>query len=216
MIRVLLVNEVRLVSNVIAALLEGVPDIQAVGTATTIDEALAQFSRCDVMLVSARLPDDGALRLTRAVAATQSAVRVLILGLNELRERVLQFVEAGAAGYVLKDDSVDDLLDRIRAAHAGRALVSPEVTAALIERVSELARQTAEPSEAAETVGNEIELTSRELEILKLIGDGLTNQAIADQLCIEVGTVKNHVHNILQKLNVSSRRDAAGYLSSIR
>lgn len=210
MIRVLLVNEVRLVSNVIAAVMDGVTDISAVGAAATIEEALTRLDTCDVLLVSARLPGDGALRLTQAVAKTNPSVRVLVLGLSETRERIMRYIEAGASGYVLKDDSVDDLLERIRAAHAGQALVSPELTAAFIERISELARMSADMENG---IAGSPDLTSREYEILEMIGQDLTNQEIAEQLCIEVGTVKNHVHSILQKLNVSSRRDAAAYLA---
>ena len=213
MIRVLLVNEVRLVSHVIAAVMEGIDDMLAVGTATTMEEAVAQLDQCDVLLVSARLPNDGALQLTRAVAETNPAVRVLVLGLSESRERVLQYIEAGASGYVLKDDSVDDLIERIRAAHAGQALISPELTAAMMERISELARLSADVEDG---VTSSSELTTREVEILEMIGQGLTNQEIAQQLVIEVGTVKNHVHSILQKLNVSNRRDAAAYLAIIK
>ena len=210
MIRVLLVNEVRLVSNVIATVMESVTDISAVGTAATLAEALAQLNRCDILLVSAGLPDDGALELTRAVIETNPAIRVLVLGLNESRERVLRYIEAGAAGYVLKDDSVDDLMARIRAAHAGQALVSPELTGALIERISELARTSAKLGNSA---AGTPDLTSREHEILEMIGQGLTNQEIAGQLFIEIGTVKNHVHSILKKLNVNSRRAAAACLA---
>ncbi len=210
MIRVLLVNEVRLVSDAIAAVMESVTDMAAVGTAATPEEAVAQLDQCDILLVSADLPADGALQLTRTVIETSPSVRVLVLGLSESRERVLRYIEAGAAGYVLKDDSVDDLLARIRAAYAGQALVSPELTAALIGRISELARKSVDREAGAEGTAD---LTSREHEILQMIGQGLTNQEIAGQLFIEIGTVKNHVHSILQKLNVSSRRAAAAYLA---
>jgi DNA-binding NarL/FixJ family response regulator len=91
--------------------------------------------------------------------------------------------------------------------------VSPELTAALIERISEMARMSADPEDGA---GGTADLTSREHEILEMIGQGLTNQQIAGQLFIEIGTVKNHVHSILQKLNVSRRRDAAAYLAFLK
>jgi RNA polymerase sigma factor (sigma-70 family) len=212
-IRVLLVNEMRLVSNVIASVLEDEPDIEVVGCAASVDEALALATESDVVLVSTRLPDNGALKLTSAIAETDPSVKVLVLGLGESKRRVLRYVEAGANGYTLKNDSVDDLLEHIRAAQKGKALVSPKIAAALMTRVTELAQLFAEIESG---INEAIDLTPREREILELVGQGLTNQEIADRLVIEVGTVKNHVHSILQKLDVSSREDAASYLALVR
>jgi two-component system nitrate/nitrite response regulator NarL len=124
-----------------------------------------------------------------------------------------RYVEAGANGYVLKDNSVDELLTRIRVAYREKALVSPKIVAALMSRVTEWAQLFAD-IEAG--ISESADLTPREREILELIGQGLTNQEIADSLFIEVGTVKNHVHNILQKLDVSSRQDAAAYLAVVK
>jgi DNA-binding NarL/FixJ family response regulator len=107
---------------------------------------------------------------------------------------------------------VDELLRNIRAAYRGEALVSPEIAGALMSRVTELAQIFAEVTSIPESV----ELTSREHEVLKLVAKDLSNQEIADRLVIEVGTVKNHVHSILQKLNASSREDAAAYWSIIK
>lgn len=212
MIRVLLVNQIRIMGNVIAAVLQNEPDIEVLGCATTIDEALAEARTADVVVVSTRLRDDGALKVTQAVAAAELPARVLVLGLAESREEILRYVEGGAAGYILQDDSVDDLLSKIRTAHGGEAMISPEIAAALISRVAELAQSLPKP-EAVQA--DAIELTPREREILELIGEGLSNQEIAERLVVEVGTVKNHVHNILQKLNVSSRREAAAYFATI-
>lgn len=212
MIRVLLVNEIRLMSNVIGSVLEDEPDPEVVGGVTSLDEALLLVPESDVVLVSTHLPEDGALKLTSTIAEAHPSVKVLVLGLAETKGQVLQYIEAGADGYVLKDDSVGDLLSRIRAAQSGEALVSPNNAAALMSRVGELAQLFADVesglSEAAD-------LTPREREILELIGQGLTNQEIADHLVIEVGTVKKHVHSILQKLDVGNRQDAAAYLAVI-
>jgi two-component system NarL family response regulator len=198
---------------VIASVLEDESDIEVVGRAAPVDEALALAKESDVVLVSTRLPDNGALKLTSAIAEADPSVKVLVLGLGESKERVLRYVEAGADGYVLKNDSVDDLLRHIRAAQRGKALVSPKIAAALMSRVTELAQLFAEIESG---ISESADLTPREREILELIGQGLTNQEIADRLVIEVGTVKNHVHSILQKLDVSSRQDAASYLALIR
>jgi two-component system NarL family response regulator len=212
MIRVLLVNSIPLIGNLISAVLQEEPDMVAAGKATTLEQTLAQAAGCDVLLVSTRLPDDSAIRITRAVAQSGLPAKVLMLGLAQSEQEILRYIEAGAAGYVLQDESVDDLLAKIRATDSGQAHVSPEIAAALMGRVAELAQQTSQTADAAPELA---ELTQREREILELIGEGLTNHEIAQRLVIEVGTVKNHVHSILQKLNVSSRRDAASYLSSL-
>jgi DNA-binding NarL/FixJ family response regulator len=211
MIGVLVVNKSSLMCSVTAAALKHEPDIRVVGLATNVDEALNLIWRCncDLVLANVNLPHDGTLKLIRAAKAF-SSVKVLVMGLAKAEEEViLRYIEAGAAGYVLGEDSLEDLLKNIRAVYHGEALVSPEVAAAMISRIAELA----EPYSTIEPGGDEVtELTPREREVLDLIGEGLSNQEIAVRLVIEVGTVKNHVHNILRKLDVSSRQDACGVL----
>ncbi|HSM71032.1 MAG TPA: response regulator transcription factor [Anaerolineales bacterium] len=214
LINLLLVNEIRLIGNIIVAALEDEPDINVVGCVTSPEEALkiVQEKVVDAVLVSTRLADQGALKLTRAIAEMEPATKVLALGLSEERKNILRYVEAGAAGYVLKDDSLDDLVGTVRAVQDGEMHVSPKIAAAMMERLSGLARVFSDiENSSADTAG----LTTREAEVLKLIGEGLTNQQIAEELIIEIGTVKNHVHNILEKLNVSSRGEAAAYLAYI-
>jgi DNA-binding NarL/FixJ family response regulator len=166
----------------------------------------------DVALVSTRLPDHGGLRLTSAISEIAPATKVLALGLTEEKKRILRYVEAGASGYILQDDSLEDLVEIIRATRDGKVFVSPQIAAAMMERLSNLAQMfTGMESNLMDTTS----LTSREMEVLELISKGFTNQQIAQHLVIEVGTVKNHVHNILEKLNVSSRGEAAAYLAFI-
>jgi DNA-binding NarL/FixJ family response regulator len=214
MIGVLIVNTSRLICSVIATALKDEPDIHVVGVVTSVDEALnlIRTSNYDVVLASTNLPHNGAFELLRAVKANTS-IKVLVMGLSELEEVILRYIEAGAAGYVLREDSVDDLLKNIRAAHGGEALVSPEITAALMARIAQLAELR--PPKEYETE-EFTDITPREREVLDLIGEGLSNQEIANRLVIELGTVKNHVHSILQKLDVSSRQDAAMYWDAIQ
>jgi two-component system, NarL family, response regulator LiaR len=215
MIRILLVNEIQLISNVIAVALEDEPDIKVVGQATSVDDALAFIinNDVDVALVSTRLPDLGALQFTRSLSKSNSSIKVLILGLNEVKEQILPFIEAGAVGYLLKDDSVENMIECIRNAQENQAIVSPKMAAVLMSRVVELARLLSEiKPNGYESNG----LTPREMEVLALIEKGCSNQEIADRLFIEVGTVKNHVHSILEKLEVGNRNDAAAYLSLIQ
>lgn len=210
MIRVLIVTEIQLIGHAIASVLEEEPDVQVTGYVASLPDALRLAAESDVALISPRLPGNDALKLTRTLAEGFPDLKILALGLTESRAWVLEYVEAGAAGYVARDDSVEDLLRRIRAAHQDRAVVSPEIAAALMDRVARYAQLF---DEVESGLYEEANLTPRERETLDLIGQGLTNQEIADRLVIEVGTVKNHVHSILSKLGVSSRDDAAAYLA---
>jgi DNA-binding NarL/FixJ family response regulator len=215
MINILLVNEIRLMCNILASALDGEEDIRVVGCATSVEEALNEIKRkkVDVVLASTRLANQGALHLTKFVTDSNPDTNVLVLGVTERKEHVLQFVEAGAVGYIVKDDTVEDMLEAIRASQSGKALVSPKIAAALMERVSELAGFFADlETGVIEGAG----LTERELEVLELLGKNMTNQEISEYLVIEVGTVKNHVHSILNKLNVNTRDEAATYLALIK
>lgn len=188
-IRLLLVNESGLVGNVISAALEDESDLKVVASVTDAEAALRalQEQTIDVALVSTRLPDQGALKLTRAIAQLAPSTKVLALGLTEDKRHVLRYVEAGATGYVLQDHSLEDLVEIVRAAQDGKVLVSPQIAAAMMERLSDLARLF---SDIENHVGDTTSLTGRELEVLELIGRGLTNQQIAEKLVIETGTVK--------------------------
>jgi DNA-binding NarL/FixJ family response regulator len=211
MIHVLVVHQAHLISSLITSVLSEEEDVYVVGRASSPEEALAkiELSNCNVILVAATLPDGGALQLTKAVSEQYSHIKVLVIGLPESESMILEYVSAGAAGYVLQDVPVEQLLENVRAIHEDKALISPTVASALMSRVAELSRITSQHElnpEAYEL------LTPREREVLALIGENLTNQQIGDKLFIEVGTVKNHVHNILKKLGVNSREDAAAYL----
>lgn len=214
-IHLLLVNESGLIGNVIRAALEDEPDLKVVASVTSAEAALkiVREQTIDVALVSTRLPEQGALKLTSAITQLAPSTKVLALGLTEEKKHVLRYVEAGATGYVLRDHSLEDLIETVRAAQDGKVFVSPQIAAAMMERLSSLARMF---SDIENNVTDTTSLTSRELEVLELIGKGLTNQQIAEKLVIEIGTVKNHVHSILEKLNVRTRNEAAAYLAFIK
>ena len=135
-INLLLVNEIRLMGNVIVAALEDEPDIHVVSCVTTYEEALqvVQEKEIDVALVSTRLPDNGGLRLTSAIGEIAPSIKVLALGLTEEKKRVLRYVEAGASGYILKDDSLEDLIEIVRATQEGKVFVSPQIAAVAVVR----------------------------------------------------------------------------------
>ena len=211
MIRVIVVHQAKLIANIIASVLSEEADIHVIGTAVNIEDSLnkADRSSCNMILTSATLPNNGALRLTEKIATTYPDIKVLVIGIPKSKSVILQYVMAGASGYVLQDVPVERLLDNVRAAHNDKALVSPAIAAVLMNQVAELAQISTQNDLDPQML---TDLTPREKDVLTLIGDNLSNQDIADQLVIEVGTVKNHVHSILKKLDVNSREEAATYL----
>ena len=216
LIKVLLVIEVRLIANLFVSVLEDEPDMEVTGVVSTLDDAL-EFLRThmvDVVLVSMGLPNQDALQLTRSTMDNTPATKVVILGLSEENQHdTLRYIEAGAAGYIVKDSSLHELIEVIRLAQRGEAHISTRMAGAMMDRLFRLARVF---SAVENRMDGDVRLTSREVEVLQFIGQGLTNQEIAARLVVEVGTVKNHVHRILEKLNVRSRQEAASYLAFIK
>ena len=215
-IKVLLVIEVRLIANIFASVLGDEPSIEIVGCVSTLEDALEflQTQKADVVLVSVGLPNQEALKLTHTIVESSPTTKVLALGLSEENQHdTLRYIEAGASGYILKDSSLKELIEIIRLAQKGEAQVSTRMAGAMMERLFRLARMF---SAVENKIDGDVHLTSRELEVLQFISEGLTNQEIAARLVVEVGTVKNHVHRILEKLNVSSRQEAASYLAFIK
>jgi DNA-binding NarL/FixJ family response regulator len=216
LIKVLLVIEVRLIGNIFASVIGEEADIKVAGSVTTLQDALEfiQTRDVDIILVSAGLPDHDALELTRAIMERGLSIKVLVLGLSEEnKNEALRYIEVGACGYILKDSSVNELIEAIRLAQKGEAQISSRIAGAMMERLFYLARMF---SAVENKMDGDVRLTSRELEVLQFIGEGLTNQEIAARLVVEVGTVKNHVHSILEKLNVNNREEAASYLAFIK
>jgi len=215
-IKVLLVIEVRLIADIFASVLGDEPNMEVAGCVSTLEDALEflQTQKVDVALVSVGLPNQDALKLTRTIMESSPSTKVLALGLSEENHHdTLRYIEAGAAGYILTDSSLEELIEVIRLAQKGEAQVSTRMAGAMMERLFRLARMF---STVENKIDGDVRLTSRELEVLQFIGEGLTNQEIAARLVVEVGTVKNHVHRILEKLNVNNRQAAASYLAFLK
>lgn len=212
MIRVQIVHEIHLVCNALANVLRDEADIRVFGLASCIEDAKVQLEAgsCDVILVNVSRPSQNILQFIQEVVQKNRNLKVLVVGVIEAEEFILQCFQAGAVGYALRDDSLDELLHKIRAAYHGKTFVSPEIAGALVSRVAELSKFVTNVDGDANTFSLlSAELTPREREVLRYIERGSSNQDIADALTIEVGTVKNHVHNILKKLNVDNRKRAA-------
>jgi DNA-binding NarL/FixJ family response regulator len=201
-IRIVIVADTRLYREGLAQVLSRGAHISVVATAARQDEALARLRdlKPDVVLVDMAMPDS--LPAVRAVVESAADAPVVALGVADDDDDVLGCAEAGVAGYVPRDASVDHLVAVIESAARGEAICSPRIAASLLRRVATLA--------AGQGAGvPQGQLTSREREIVGLIDRGLSNKEISGHLGIEVATVKNHVHNLLEKLKVHRRGEAA-------
>jgi two-component system nitrate/nitrite response regulator NarL len=207
-IRVLIVDEMQLTCNLLAAVLEDAPDIDVIGWARTEEEAETRAAHCDVVLVNHLLPEHGALKLTKMLSGSHPSVNVIVVGLSAALPVILKYIEAGVAGYVLADDSVAALLAQLRATARETTIVSLRIATALMPRLNQLAMMIPRSGPYPTPSPN---LTRREREVVELIGRGLTNAEIAEHLFITVGTAKNHVHNAFKKLGVDKREDAGAY-----
>jgi two-component system nitrate/nitrite response regulator NarL len=167
-------------------------------------EALNKVRECQpaVVLIDRDLPDEMALTLTAQLTRDFPRVSALIFGLVEVAADIREYVEAGARGYVLRDASIDHLSIAIESIARGETVCSPQITYAMFSRLAELAHQP----RRGQTI-----LTTREMEILQLIAQGWSNKRIASHLFVSLYTIKNHVHNILKKLQVQRRLEAVAY-----
>jgi len=209
MIRILLAHPSRLVCDSLRSALDEESDVYVVGCATSAEELRFLLPHGNVVLLGLELEDVSAFELLSEMRTTHPHVKVIILGVDDRLQTILRYIEAGAAGYILQNESVDDMVQKLVAAHEDRAIISPTVAAALMERLSQLTNRELPMSYIEARESQFSELTPREQEVLQLITDGCTNQEIANELVVECGTVKNHVHNILKKLEVNSRHEAA-------
>jgi two-component system NarL family response regulator len=204
-IRVFIADDNRLLREGLAAMLIEIEDIHVVGMASSGMQALEHIKKLvpDIALVDIGMPDKDGLDVTQALHTDLPEVKVIILGMPDLTDEIMTCIEAGAAGYVLKEASFEYLVESIRLVQQGESFCSPRMAASLFSRVAELVRERI-PESA-------VKLTPREVEVVNKIADGLSNKEIADKLFIEEQTVKNHIHNILDKLQLHNRLEAVQY-----
>jgi two-component system, NarL family, response regulator LiaR len=196
-IRVMLVDDHTMVRRGLATFLKVFDDLQLAGEAESGEAAIQLCGEAlpDVILMDMVLPMMDGATATRAIHQQFPQVQVIALSSFKEGSLIKKALEAGAIGYLLKDVSADDLVRAIRAAHAGRATLSPEAAQALVETTNQLP-----------TPG--LDLTEREREVLTLMIEGLNNTQIAGRLTVSPSTIKSHVSNILSKLGVASRTEA--------
>jgi DNA-binding NarL/FixJ family response regulator len=216
MIRVLLVDDQNLVRQGIRLLLEIEPDIQVVGQAANGREAIQQVEALhpEVVLMDIRMPEMDGVAATREISARFPEVGVIILTTFEDDEIVFDGLKAGARGYLLKDISSEEMAEAVRQVAAGGALIQPSITRKVLAEFSRLASakynlpadKLEKPSPSPANLTEP--LTEREMEVLQAIASGLSNREIAERLVITEGTVKNHVSNLITKLEVRDRTQA--------
>jgi len=202
-IRVLVADDHAIVRKGICALLATEPNIEVVGEAEDGQDAItqAQAIQPDVILMDLVMPGTDGLEATRRLSACQPQTRILVLTSFAGDDKVFPAIRAGAQGYLLKDTGPEELVRAIRQVHRGESSLHPSVARMVL-------RQLSGPSEQAPT--SEV-LTEREIEVLALVARGCSNREISDHLTISEATVRTHVSNILSKLNLCSRTQAALY-----
>jgi len=210
--RIFIIGDNRLFTEAVASMLNAREGITLIGSTADQYEALeAVRSRpMDIVLVDANMGDPQVVLLTRDIKAEAPELKVIILGLDISDESILGYIGAGADGYVLKDESFNELVCTIQEVRMGRTSCSTRVAALVVAKVTELTRDR-----RGRHLLRRTPLTPREQDILKLIATGLANKEIAEQLHISVSTVKNHVHNILDKFQVHYRHEAIRYAYDI-
>lgn len=206
--RVLIVDDCTLYRDYLVTVLESHGAV-APGVAWDRSSLIAAFEVALPRIVLLNMASRDSSMLLRQALALGPQVRVVVLGVSEEDEsEIVACAEAGVAGYHLRTESLRELLVLIRKVAAGESLCSPRISAILLRRLSVLASQR-------QPMAKELVLTAREIQILRMLELGLANRQIADELCIAVHTVKNHVHSLLTKLGVSTRAQAAARARSI-
>jgi two-component system nitrate/nitrite response regulator NarL len=203
MIRIMIVGEIRLYRDGLADILGRKPGMQVVGTAADRDTAYRAVLQLRPDIVLFDMATTGSHEAVGTILKLVPDTRIVALGVADRERDVLDCAEAGVAGYVPPEATLDGLVEAIQDAVLGELRCSPRIAGSMLRRLAALSTVCAQQAVGAES------LTPRELEILRLIDEGRSNKQIAGLLRIEVATVKNHVHNLLDKLHVHRRGEAA-------
>ena len=205
-VRVLVVDDQELFRRGLIMLLGGDIDIEVVGEAAdgiTATE-LAITTAPDVILLDVRMPRRTGVEACRAIKEAVPATKIIMLTVSDEEADLYESVKNGASGYLLKDSSIEEVAQAIRVVNEGQSLISPSMAVKLIDEFKQMSKPEREQGPA-------LRLTERELEVLRLVAKGLNNREVAKELFISENTVKNHVRNILEKLQLHSRMEAVMY-----
>ena len=196
-VRVLIVEDHLMFAQALRSALDDRDDIAVTDAVDTVAGAVAAVEETtpDVVLMDYRLPDGDGVEAARQIIAVRPATRVVMLSATADDNVLREAIQAGCSGYITKSSAIDELILAVRAAHRGEALISPAMLSRLVERAGDRTR-----------VGSD--LTGREVQVLRLLAEGYSNQAIATQLDIRLATVRNHVQSIIEKLQAHSKLEA--------
>jgi two-component system NarL family response regulator len=205
-IRVLICDDHALFRRGLIMVLESEEGIEVVAEAEDGEEAIRKSEDVapDVVLMDVRMPRMSGIEATRAIADAVPTAKILMLTVSDEEEDLYEAVKAGATGYLLKEISIEEVANAIRAVVTGQSLISPSMASKLLSEFNNLAKQAQQKVIAPK-------LTDRELQVLKLVAQGMSNREAAETLFISENTVKNHVRNILEKLHLHSRMEAVVY-----
>jgi two-component system NarL family response regulator len=207
-IRVLIADDQALFRRGLYVVLGTEDHIEVVAEAENGEEAVAKTIELapDVVLMDVRMPRINGIEAARQINLEAPTTKILMLTVSDEEDDLYEAIKAGANGYLLKEISVEEVAEAIRAVVQGQSLISPSMASKLLNEFNSLAKKAEERQQYPAPA-----LTSRELEVLKLVAKGMSNREIADELYISENTVKNHVRNILEKLHLHSRMEAVIY-----
>lgn len=207
-IRVLVVDDHALFRRGLEMVLGSEPDIEVVGEAEDGTEALEKSieNTPDVVLMDVRMPKRGGIDACVAIKEAVPSAKIIMLTISDEEADLYDAIKAGAMGYLLKEIPIDEVASAVRAVHGGQSLISPSMASKLLNEFASMIKRGEERQQVPVP-----RLTDREMEVLRLVAKGMNNRDIAKQLFISENTVKNHIRNILEKLQLHSRMEAVVY-----
>ena len=207
-IRVLVVDDHALFRRGLQMVLEQEPDIEVVAEASDGAEAISKAAETlpDIVLMDVRMPRRGGIDACTSIHETVPSAKIIMLTISDEEADLYEAIKAGAMGYLLKEISIEEVAAAIRAVHGGQSLISPSMASKLLTEFASMIKKTDDRQQVPTP-----RLTDREMEVLKLVAKGMNNRDIAKQLFISENTVKNHIRNILEKLQLHSRMEAVVY-----
>ncbi|MEA2705516.1 MAG: hypothetical protein QOH22_304 [Gemmatimonadaceae bacterium] len=209
MITVAIIEDNRLVREGMADMLNELPDVKVVLAATSLESSMLKETNPRVVLLDVGLQDRNSLRLAETVKKEMAEARVIVMDLLPVHEEIAEFVNAGVAGFILKDATFEDFVGTIRSVAEGARVLPATMTGTLFSQIAKVA-----VSRGREAALAAVRMTQREGEVIALIAVGLSNKEIAQRLGIATDTVKSHVRNIMEKLALHSRLQIAAYAHS--